>query len=173
MVCSLDGFIAKKDGSVSWLQSTDKYDKGVRLSDEEITKFLEGIDCYIMGSQTYLSALQLGWPYGEKPVVVLTSRKLPADRENVSFYKGDLRDFVDQRLRPKYQHIWMAGGGEVTKSFLQEHLADEIVVSIMPVLLGDGTLFFDYIGIEQKLHLINVTAYQDGMVEMQYQIVQN
>ena len=173
MVCSLDGFIAKNDGTVSWLQSTDNYDKGVRLTDEDITKFLDAIDCYVMGSHTYMSALQLGWPYGEKPVVVLTSRKLPKDRKNVLFYEGDLTELVIEHLRPKYPHIWMAGGAEVTRSFLRENLADEIVVSVMPVLLGDGILFFNHIGIERKLHLKNVTAYEDGMVEMQYQIVQN
>lgn len=64
----------------------------------------------------------------------------------------------------------MVGGAMLTKAFLRLNLADEIVVSIMPILLGDGTLFFDYIGSEQRLHLKDVTAYKDGMVELSYTI---
>ena len=90
MVSSLDGFIAKNDGSVSWMHSTDTYEHGITLTDEAITAFLQKIDCYVLGSKTYEQALQLGWPYGEKPVIVLTHRSLTSDRKNVSFYEGDL-----------------------------------------------------------------------------------
>ena len=85
MVASLDGFIAKKDGTVSWLQSKDHYEKGHTLSPEEIAEFIQSIDCYVMGSRTYEHALKLGWPYGEVPVVVLTNRTLPAERNSVEF----------------------------------------------------------------------------------------
>ena len=62
MVSSLDGFIAKEDGSVSWMRSTDYYDKGIDLTEEYIAEFLESIDCYVMGSKTYEHAVELGWP---------------------------------------------------------------------------------------------------------------
>jgi len=80
MVSSLDGFIAKKDGSVSWLKSTDNYEKGITLSEEDVEEFIKTIDCYVMGSRTYEHALELGWPYGEVPVIVLTHRDLTTDR---------------------------------------------------------------------------------------------
>ena len=171
MVASLDGFIAKKDGSVSWLHSTDNYEKGYTLTEEEIAEFVKGIDCYVMGSRTYEHALELGWPYGEVPVVVLTSRELITDRSNVEFYSGDLTKLINEHLKPKYQNIWMVGGSMVTKEFMRLKLADDIIISIMPVVLGDGTLFFDYIGHEQRLHLKDVTAYKDGMVELWYEIL--
>ncbi|MEO1258704.1 MAG: dihydrofolate reductase family protein [Bacteroidota bacterium] len=170
MVSSLDGFIAKKDGSVDWLHSTDHYEKGVTLSEEDIAAFIEKIDCYVMGSHTYEQALQLGWPYGDVPVFVLTRRNLTSDRQNVEFYKGDLNRFVNERLRPNHQNIWMVGGAMLTKEFIRLKLADEIIVSIMPVILGGGTLFFDFVGREQTLHLKDVTAYKDGMVELCYEI---
>ena len=173
MVSSLDGFIAKTDGSVSWMHSTDNYDKGVTLSEEEIEAFVKGIDCYVMGSRTYEHALELGWPYGEVPVVVLTRRDLASDRTNVEFYAGDLNKLVNEHLKPKYRNIWMVGGAMVTKEFMRLNLADDIIISIMPIVLGDGTLFFDYIGHEQRLHLRDVTAYKDGMVELWYEIVDN
>ncbi|MDH3711145.1 MAG: dihydrofolate reductase family protein [Cyclobacteriaceae bacterium] len=170
MVSSLDGFIAKKDGSISWLQSTDNYPKGVTLTEEEVTEFVKGIDCYVMGSHTYEHALELGWPYGDVPVVVLTHRDLTSDKKNVEFYSGDLDQLLKHQLKPNYRNIWMVGGARTTKDFIRLGLADDIVITIMPVILGDGTLFFDYIGQEQELHLKDVTAFRDGMVELWYEI---
>jgi len=170
MVASLDGFIARKDGSVSWMHSNDHYEKGKTLTEEYVTEFLQGIDCYVMGSRTYEHALELGWPYGEKPVVVLTNRQLIAAKNTVEFYAGDLNALVNDQLKPRYQNIWMVGGAATTKDFIRQQLVDEIIISIMPIILGNGTLFFDFIGQEQVLHLKDVTAYQDGMVELSYEV---
>ncbi len=170
MVSSLDGFIAKKDGTVSWMRSNDNYEKGITLTDEYIEEFLESIDCYIMGSKTYEHALELGWPYGNKPVFVLTSKKLETSKENVEFCSGELKEIVNNRLKPNYQNIWMVGGSKLTKEFMRMGLADEIVLTIMPIILGDGLLFFDYIGKQYELHLKDVMAFKDGMVELSYEI---
>ncbi len=170
MVSSLDGFIAKKDGSVSWMHSTDTYDKGIELTKEYIADFLASIDCYIMGSRTYEQAIELGWPYGDVPVFVLTNRDLKSDKKTVQFLSGDLAEIVNKQLRPGYANIWMVGGAMLTKEFLRLGLADEINIAILPILLGAGTLFFDYIGKEQLLHLKDVTAFKDGMVELCYEI---
>lgn len=170
MVASLDGFIARKDNSIAWMQAQDTYEQGETLTEEEIIAFLEKIDCYVMGSRTYEHALELGWPYGDVPVIVLTHRNLKPDRDTVTFYAGDLTDLVINHLKPQYHNIWMVGGAMLTKEFIRLHLADEIVMSIIPVILGDGILFFDYIGQERLLHLKNLKAYKDGMVELSYQI---
>ncbi len=170
MVSSLDGFIAKKDNSVSWLKSSDSYEKGVTLTEEDVAEFIKTIDCYVMGSRTYEHAMVLGWPYGDVPVIVLTNRDLTTDRENVEFYSGALEKLVNDRLKPNYRNIWLVGGAMLAKDFIRLKLADDIIISIIPVILGDGTLFFDYIGQEQRLHLKDVTAYKDGMVELWYEI---
>src|SRR4051794_3831244 len=90
MVSSLDGYIAKKDNSVSWFETSDSYENGV--SEEDAPGSLATIDCYIMGSRTYEHAVELsksyGWVYGEVPTIVLTSRKLPVDRPNIEIYSG-------------------------------------------------------------------------------------
>ena len=171
MVSSLDGFIAKKDGSTSWMMSTDNYEQGVALTDEYIAEFLKSIDCYVMGSQTYEHAMKLGWPYGDVPVFVLTQRELAKNRDSVEFCPGDLETLINNRLKPNYNNIWMVGGSALTKDFIQKKLADQIVMSILPIILGEGILFFDYIGQEQPLHLQDVTAFKDGMVELTYEIV--
>lgn len=170
MVSSVDGFIAKKDGDVSWMHSKDTYPKGIELTKEYIAEFLESIDCYVMGSRTYEHAVELGWPYGKTPVFVLTNRDLKSDKKSVQFLSGDLTKIVNHELKPKFENIWMVGGTMLTKEFLQQGLADEICITTVPTLLGDGILFFEYIGKQIPLHLKNVTAFRDGMVEMVYEI---
>lgn len=170
MVSSLDGFIAKKDGSVSWMETTDRYEKGTTLTEEYIAEFLAAIDCYVMGARTYEHALELGWPYGEVPVYVLTQRDLQKERESVQFWREDLDELVNDQLRSRYRNIWMVGGAMLTREFIRRQLADEIVLTIVPIILGDGTPFFDNIGQEQTLHLKNVTAYKNGMVELSYEL---
>lgn len=170
MVSSLDGFIAKKDGDVSWMHSKDNYPEGKVLSKAYIEEFLESIDCYIMGSKTYEHALKLGWPYGEKSVVVVSNRTLKSEKKNVEFYSGDLEELIKEKLNLKYQNIWMVGGSKLSKFFLKNDLVDEIVITFVPIVLGDGILFFDFINVEKELHLKDVTAFNDGMVELTYEI---
>jgi dihydrofolate reductase len=172
MVSSLDGYIAKKDNSVSWFETSDNYENGV--TGQDAVEFLKTIDCYVMGSRTYEHALELsksyGWVYGDVPTIVVTHRNLPVDRKNIEFYSGDLNKLVNERLKPNYKNVWLVGGAKLTKDFIHLNLADEIRQSILPIMLGDGTPFFDQIGQEQALHLKNVTAYKSGLVELCYQI---
>jgi len=172
MVSSLDSIIAKKDNSVSWFETSDYYEKGVTVQDAQ--GFLKTIDCYVMGSRTYEHAVELsksyGWAYGDTPTIVVTNRNLPIDRQNIEFYSGDLNKLVNERLRPNYKNVWLVGGAILAKDFIRLKLADEIRLSVMPIILGDGILFFDQIGQEQALHLKDVTAYKSGMVELWYEI---
>ena len=169
MVASLDGIIARKDNSISWLDGPgDAYEKGVSVSAEEAAAFVKAIDCYVLGSRTYEHALQLGWPYGDTPTVVTTSRKLPSLKKSVEFYSGDLKQLVDDILAPHYRNIWLVGGATLCQSFLRLALVDEIRLSIVPVLLGDGLRLFDGSCPEQRWHLKDVVAYKNGFVELLY-----
>jgi dihydrofolate reductase len=148
MVASLDGFIARKDGRVDWLETSDKFEDGDTLDAEFVQEFLKTIDCYVMGSRTYETALTfeargLGWSYGDKPTFVLTRRELPRTRDTVEFYAGDLAQFVNGRLRPTFRTIWFVGGGVVSAECLRLGLADEVCYSILPILIGDGIPFFE------------------------------
>ena len=174
MVSSLDGIIAKKDNSVSWFETSDYYEKGVEITRKDTEEFLKTIDCYVMGAHTYEHALELsklyGWAYGDTPTIVVTHRNLPIERQNVEIYSGDLDKLVDERLKPNYKNVWLVGGAILVKDFIRLKLADEIRLSVMPIILGDGILFFDHIGQEQALHLKDVKAYKSGMVELLYEI---
>jgi dihydrofolate reductase len=166
VVSSLDGFIAKKDNTVSWMDSPgDAYEKGATADGAEV---LQSIDCYVLGSRTYEHALHLGWPYGDTPTVVVTTRELSSTRESVEFYSGDLKRLVGEILAPRYGNIWLVGGAMLGQSFLRLGLVDEIRLMIAPVLLGDGLRLFGDSGTEQKWLLKNVVAYKDGYVELSY-----
>jgi dihydrofolate reductase len=172
MVSSLDGIIAKKDNSVAWFETSSNFDKGVAGQDAE--EFLKTIDCYVMGSRTYEHALELsktyGWAYGDKPTTVVTSRDLPVGRKNIQTFSGDLSKLLNERLKPKYNNAWLVGGAMLAKEFIRLKLADEIRISVLPIILGEGTLFFDHLGQEQLLNLKDVTAYNNGMVELWYEV---
>ena len=174
MVSSLDGIIAKKDNSVSWFETSDNYEKGISISEKDQEEFLEKIDCYVMGARTYEHALELsksyGWAYGDVPTIVVTHRSLAVERKNIEFYSGDLAKLVNERLKPNYNNVWVVGGAMLAKDFIRSKLADEIRLSVLPIILGDGTLFFDHIGHEQVLHLKDVTACRTGTVELWYEI---
>ena len=171
MVSSLDGFIAKKDNTVSWLDSPgDVYEAGVSISAEEAAAFVKTIDCYVLGSRTYEHALELGWPYGDTPTVVVTSRELSAVKKSVQFYSGDLKTLVDVKLAPRYRNIWLVGGAMLCNRFLELGLVDEIKLMIAPVVLGEGLRLFDSLP-EQWWSLRNVVAYKNGFVELSYSAV--
>ncbi len=167
VVSSLDGFIAKRDNTISWMDSPgDVYEKGVSGGDG--AEVISSIDCYVLGSHTYEHALQLGWPYGDTPTVVTTSRKLPCTRETVEFYSGDLKRLVGEILAPRYGNIWLVGGANLGQSFLKLGLVDEIRLMIAPVTLGDGLYLFGDAASEQRWSLKNVVAYKNGFVDLSY-----
>ncbi|TAK15011.1 MAG: dihydrofolate reductase [Acidobacteria bacterium] len=177
MAASLDGFIARKDGRVDWLETSDEFAGGESMDPEFVAAFLKTIDCYVMGSRTYETALHfeskgLGWAYGDTPTFVLTHRQLPQIRETVLFYSGDLAQFVTERLRPKFRNIWFVGGGTVAGECLRLGLADELRYSILPILIGDGIPFFEKLDKDVALHLMEVKAYKSGMVALCYRCVE-
>ena len=145
------------------------------MDPEYVTAFLKTIDCYVMGSRTYETALGfetrgLGWAYGDKPTFVLTRRELPRTRNSVEFYAGDLARFVTERLRPSFRSIWFVGGGAVCGECLRLGLADEVRYSILPILIGEGITFFDRLDTDVALHLAEVRAYKSGMVALCYDV---
>jgi dihydrofolate reductase len=175
MAASLDGFIARRDGRVDWLETSDEFAGGDTMDPGFVEAFLKTIDCYVMGSRTYETALSFeakgfGWSYGDKPTVVLTRRNLPRIRNTVEFYSGDLGALVNERLRSTFRSIWFVGGGQVSGECLRLGLADEVRYSILPILIGDGIPFFEKLDRDVALHLAEVRPYRNGMVELRYEV---
>jgi dihydrofolate reductase len=175
MAASLDGFVARRDGSVDWLETADEFVGGETLEPGFVEAFLKTIDCYVMGSRTYETALHFeakgfGWAYGDKPTFVLTHRELPRTRDTVELYSGDLAQLVGERLRPAFRSIWFVGGSVVSAECLRLGLADEVRYSILPILIGEGIPFFEKLDKDVALHLAEVKAYKSGMVELRYEV---
>lgn len=172
MAASLDGFIARQDGRVDWMETADEFAGGETMDPGTVEAFLQTIDCYVMGSRTYELALGFetkgyGWAYGDKPVFVLTRRELPRTRATVEFVAGDLAEIV-HGLRAKFRSIWVVGGGAVCGECLRRGLADEVRYSILPVLIGEGIPFFGPFAGDVPLHLAEAKAYKSGMVALRY-----
>jgi hypothetical protein len=166
MAASLDGFVARKDGRVDWLETADEFPDGDTLDPEFVETFLKTIDCYVMGSRTYETALSfeaqgLGWSYGDKPTFVLTSRDLPRTPDTVEFYSGDLAQFVNGQLRPTFRTIWFVGGGVAGRRGSLFDPAD---------LDWRRHTVFQEARQRHRLHLAEVKAYKSGMVELCYQV---
>ena len=175
MVASLDGFIARKDGAVDWLEVKDTFAGGETLDAETVRAFLASIDCYVMGARTYELALDFeargfGWAYGDTPTIVLTHRALTKRRDTVEFYEGDVADLIDGRLRHAYSGIWVVGGGAVASECVRRGLVDEVRYSIVPILIGDGIPFFGALDADVALHLVESRAYATGMVALRYEV---
>ena len=175
MVASLDGFIARKDGSVDWMETADEFPGGESMDPEFVEAFLADIDCYVLGARSYESALEferkgLGWSYEDKPVFVLSNKELDKTRETVTFFAGETETLVEQ-LRGTYRNIWIVGGTAVCSDTIGRGLVDEIYYAILPVLLGDGLSFFSELPeTDIALHLMEAKAYTSGMVELRYAI---
>src|ERR1051326_8468875 len=119
MAASLDGFIARKDGRVDWMETADEFAGAATLDPGFVEAFLKSVDCYVMGSRTYETALGfeakgMGWAYGDTPTIVLTSRQLRKINASIEFYSGDLERLVNERLKPKFHSIWFVGGAAVS-----------------------------------------------------------
>ena len=178
MAASLDGFIARTDGRTDWMETEDEFPGGESMDPEFVQDFIQSIDCYVMGSRTYETALAfdakgLGWAYGDKPVFVLTTRSLPKARDTVELVSADLAHLLDERLRPAFRNLWVVGGSAVARDAMRRGLADEVRYSILPVLIGDGIRFFDGIDRDVALHLLEVKAYKNGIVALRHSVARS
>lgn len=173
LACSLDGIIAKSNNDIAWMETSSSYENGSDLSPEQIAGFLSSIDCYVMGSKTYEHAMALavsyGWAYGDTPVVVLSSRNLPKINDKVTIVSGELAALTHGLQTSQYKNVWVVGGALLAQSFLREKLADQLRLSIIPIVLGDGLALFQQVP-EQPLQLQELRAGKNGIVDICYKI---
>lgn len=138
VAASLDGFIATKDGDVSWLEGHD-----TGASEAELEVFMAEADGLVMGRGTYDFVFDYGsWPYGDKPTWVFTHRELPR-LENANLIVTSDVDLVIQDAKLKeLHHLWLVGGGQLASTFLERNLISHIRITQLPVKLTDGIPIF-------------------------------
>jgi dihydrofolate reductase len=161
---SIDGYIARKDGSLDWLDQVGGFDE-----DYGFQQLIDSIDGVILGRNTYeIAASVPDWPYKGKRIVVL-SNTLQTVREEAELYRGDLTHLVTQLHSDGIKHVWIDGGVTISQ-FLKLQLVDCMTLSVIPVILGDGMPLFNALGNEIPCHLISSQSYPSGLVQLNYEI---
>lgn len=162
---SIDGYIATKDHSVDWLSVVEDGEE-----DYGYNEFYNNIDAIVMGRKTYDFILQHSdWPYAGKQSFVFTSQKLITDRKDIEFLHGDIKTGFNKIISSGHNNIWLVGGGLLNTEFLNNNLIDEIILSIIPIVLGEGIPLFPKAN-QQVLKFIQATNYKSGLVQLKYEI---
>lgn len=169
---SLDGFIATPDDNLAWLLQFDGFEGGR----ESYDAFMADVGCIVMGGETYawLMEHQAGsWPYPGTPCWVFTHHELSAPAGvDVTFVRGDVREFAeDLRGVAGDKNVWLVGGGETAAQFADAGLLDELIVSVIPVVLGEGKPVLPIRkGPTPPLDLISSRTMGRGIVELRYRL---
>ncbi|MGB0177799.1 MAG: dihydrofolate reductase family protein [Owenweeksia sp.] len=165
IAASLDGYIAKLDGSIKWLEEFPNPEG----SDFGYADFLEEVDTILMGGKTYRQVLTFGeWPYRNKECYVF-SRSATMERDaNVIFVKDDIAGFVRELKSRNGKVIWLVGGGEVNNILLCQGLVDEIILTCVPVLLGAGISISGTVEMEEYFEPIKTKTFKNGMIQLTF-----
>ncbi len=159
---SLDGYIARPNGDIDWLSIVDGFN-----DDYGYKAFYDSVDALLMGSKTYIQVRGFGdWPYPGKMSYVLSSRNLPSDLSDVQVIPPDL-NAMQEYIRD-YKKVWLVGGAKLVSSLHQEGLIDEYILSIVPIVLGDGLSLFVPPLKQQQLKLVSSKSYRSGLVQSLY-----
>ncbi len=162
IACSLDGFIAGPGGDLSWLPAPEDGE------DYGYAAFMAETAALLLGRATYdVAAGFASWPYGELPVFVATSRPLPAAPATVSVVAGTLSELLDAVGARTSGAIYL-DGGSLIRAFLDADLIDELTVTIVNVILGDGVPLFAGVAERHRLRLTAATPYPSGLVQLRY-----
>jgi dihydrofolate reductase len=175
---SLDGYIAEADDTLAWLmQYRGSYDgEGAEPIKGSYEAFYEGVGALVMGSVTYDFILahegKDGWPYAGKPAWVLSSRELPlpmGDTSEIRIGAGAVPDLYDEMIAAAGErNLWVVGGGNVASQFADHGLLDELIVTVVPVVLGEGKPLFDRRLPGGPMQLTGTRPFDSGMVELRY-----
>jgi dihydrofolate reductase len=168
---SLDGFISRSDGSIDWLDEANKLvPEG---EDCGFLEFINSVDFLVMGRNSYEKVLSFGeWPYEDKKVVVLSSREVKIQEElkgTVSSSSETPSQLVKRLSDEGAKHLYIDGGITIQR-FLAEGLIDELTITIIPILLGEGRRLFG--PTVKDIHLIHLRTkpYDFGFVQIKYQV---
>lgn len=163
---SLDGYIAKPNNDLSFLKIVEKEGE-----DYGYAKFTSAIDTLIVGGKTYDYVLkEIGsshYDNGERDIYVITRTPKP-NKGRVTFYTGDIAELVKKLKSENGKDIYCDGGAEVINELLKLDLIDEYIISIIPILLGNGTRLFKDGRPEQLLELISSKSFDTGLMQLHY-----
>jgi dihydrofolate reductase len=158
---SLDGYIARPDGSVDFLFMPKDYSMG---------PFFKTIDTAVLGRKTYDDGLKMGGTFTGKTKYYVFSRTLPPGMRNGAMVTNDSPAAVIAEIRKSPgKHVWLMGGGELIREFLKEDLVDELYIGVVPVLIGEGIPLFPSGFPQREFNLVENKSYSGGMIALKYE----
>jgi len=168
IAASLDGFIARPDGGLDWLPTAPDVEGG----DFGFQAFLDTVDTVVMGRHTYEKVLSfdVDWPFGDRRVAILSTRSanIPAAlADRVSWMSGEPRRVAQQLAAEGATHAYVDGGTTI-QSFLRARLVQRLIVTRVPILLGQGIPLFGRLDGDVALQHRRTVAYPNGMVQSEY-----
>ena len=169
VACSLDGYIATPEGGVEWLDPFQGSDEDYGFAD-----FYASMDALLMGSRTYEFALaHPPWMSPDKQSWVFTRRDLPIAHPSITLTSDEPRRIIESLRNREVENAWLMGGGQLAASFRADGLISQYVISVIPVLLGDGIPLFARGGHLKQLDLAETIPFSDGVVQLTYQLPQS
>ena len=170
---SLDGYIAREDGGIDWLNNANKVvPEG---EDCGFFTFMDSVDAIAMGRNTFENVLSFGqWPYGDKPVIVLSSRRIeiPVNLpKTVSWSSESPRELMDRLANEGTKRVYVDGGVTIQR-FLEEGLIKDITITRIPVILGSGIPLFSNAAKNISLNHVETKVYEFGFVQSTYVVEQ-
>lgn len=167
---SIDGYIAKKDGNIDWLTTFSPPTEASEDKDCGFSHFFQSVDVLVLGRNSYEAVRTFDtWPYQGKRVIVLSS-SLTSVCEQAELYSGDAKSLVEKLQAEGIKHIYVDGGVTIS-NFLNANLIDQMIISIIPVILGSGIPLFNKINKDKWFRLISSRAYSNGLIQMQYEAI--
>ena len=166
IACSFDGYIARGDGNIEWLSMVESGSQ-----DYGYQKFYDSVDALIMGRKTYQQILSFGkWPYPGKPCYVLSRNIMESKRSDVFISSADPAALMTRFSEKGSTRVWLVGGADTLKTFLNQELVHEIIVSYIPFLLGDGIPLFQPGIPERNLTLLSTETFPNGLLQVHYRL---
>ncbi|MBS1839580.1 MAG: dihydrofolate reductase [Acidobacteria bacterium] len=158
---SLDGYIARPDGSVDFLFMPKDYSMG---------PFLKTIDTLVLGRKTYDDGLKMGGSFDSSTKNYVLSRKLPpGERNNVTFTNQSPAALIAAIRKEPGKNIWLMGGGIIIRDFLKEDLVDELYIGVVPTLIGEGIPLFPGGFPQREFALLENKTYSRGLISLRYE----
>jgi len=161
---SVDGYIADCNEDLSFLSIVEKDGEDYGYSD-----FVNTIDTVIIGRKTFDKIVSMGYPnpHPDKNVYIITRTEKPSF-DNYQYYTGSLTELVHSLKQETGKHIYCDGGAEIVNELLKQNLVDEIILSVIPILLGNGISLFKNGQPTQHLELLSSKSFEKGLVQLHY-----
>ena len=169
---SLDGFIARKNGGIDWLPSGEHAEGA---EDYGYQEFIDSVDALVIGRNTYELTLSFdSWPYGEKPVVVLSSKQVDIPNtiaKTVESVCASPQEVVSCLAERGFKRLYI-DGGKTIQGFLSEGLIKQLIITKVPILIGTGIPLFSSLPHDVKLHHRETRQFENGLAQSKYEVIE-